>query len=265
MSAALLASGLAAALLVGLGLGVPLLGTAHAETGTPTPPAPTPSAALRGDTPEAAKLRDELVTEVARRDPWISSRVLDVLRAVPRHLFMPGAGLFEAYGNHAYPIGHGQTISQPTVVAIMTDALNLTGRERVLEVGTGSGYQAAILSRLAREVYSVEIVAPLGEEARKRLADLGFDNVHVRIGDGYQGWPEKAPFDRIILTAAPPELPAALVEQLADGGILVAPLGEVDQMLYRWTKRGGTLTRESLGAVRFVPMVPASPDESPED
>ncbi|MEW6271387.1 MAG: protein-L-isoaspartate(D-aspartate) O-methyltransferase [Thermodesulfobacteriota bacterium] len=258
MSIALVASALALAL-VACGLGPPLLGMARADADVPQPsPAPTPSAALRGDTPEAAEMRAELVEEVAQRDPELSPRVLDVLRAVPRHLFVPGAGLFEAYGNHAYPIGHGQTISQPTVVAIMTDALQLTGKERVLEVGTGSGYQAAILSRLAREVWSIEIVAPLGEESRRRLAELGFDNVHVKVGDGYQGWPEHAPFDRIILTAAPPELPAALVEQLTDGGILVAPLGDQEQYLYRWTKRGGTLTRENLGAVRFVPMVGAT-------
>jgi protein-L-isoaspartate(D-aspartate) O-methyltransferase len=260
VSLALLTSGIALALLAACGLGAPLLGIARADAGSPRPePAATPSAALAGDAPAAAALRAELVDEVARRDPELSPRVLQVLRSVPRHLFMPGAGLAEAYGNHAFPIGHGQTISQPTVVAIMTDALRLTGTERVLEVGTGSGYQAAVLSRLARDVYSIEIVAPLGNEARERLAALGFDNVHVKVGDGYLGWPEHAPFDRIILTAAPPELPPRLVEQLRDGGILVAPLGDEEQQLYRWTKRDGVLTREDLGAVRFVPMVSGTP------
>ena len=145
--------------------------------------------------------------------------------------------------------------AQPTIVALMTQALDLTGKEKVLEIGTGSGYQAAVLSGLVRELYSIEIVEPLGQMARERLAALGYDNVIVRIGDGYAGWPEQAPFDRIILTAAPPEMPSALVEQLREGGIVVAPVGEEEQWLYRWTKRGGKLEEERLGAVRFVPMV----------
>jgi protein-L-isoaspartate(D-aspartate) O-methyltransferase len=172
---------------------------------------------------------------------------------------LPAAPIDEAYDNHAHPIGHGQTISQPTVVAIMTDALQLRGDESVLEVGTGSGYQTAVLAQLARRVYSIELVEPLAAEARERLAALGCANVVLRHGDGYQGWPEHAPFDRMILTAAPLELPPALVAQLREGGILVAPLGEHDQHLYRWTKRDGRLTREYLGAVRFVPMVTAAP------
>jgi protein-L-isoaspartate(D-aspartate) O-methyltransferase len=188
--------------------------------------------------------------------------VLAALRSVPRHLFMPGASLRIAYSDHPQAIGHGQTISQPTIVAIMTDVLDLRGDERVLEIGTGSGYQAAVLSVLAREVYSIEIVAPLGEAARARLADLRYQNVQVRVGDGYKGWPEHAPFDRIILTAAPPEMPRPLVDQLREGGVLVAPVGEQSetQRLVRWTKHRGQLTKEDLGAVRFVPMVPAQAD-----
>ncbi len=257
MSAALATGGLLGVAALCAVLLAPLLAVARGDA-EPAPSA-TPAAVARGDSPAARRAREALVAEVARLDPQIDKRVLEVLASVPRHLFMPGASLEEAYGNHAYPIGHGQTISQPTVVAIMTDALDLDGTERVLEVGTGSGYQAAVLSRLAREVYSIEIIPALGEEARERLAALGYTNVHVRIGDGYAGWPEKAPFDAIILTAAPPELPQTLVDQLRDGGVIVAPLGRFDQELYRWTKRGTDLVRESLGAVRFVPMVSRTP------
>jgi len=234
------------------GLGGPLLVAAVAGE-------PSPRPTVAGDTAEARAARLRLVDEVERRDPGLSARTLQALRDVPRHLFVPRAGIAEAHANVPLPIGHRQTISQPTVVAIMTDALQLTGGERVLEVGTGSGYQAAILGKLAREVYSVEIVAPLAAESAARLRALGYANVHVKEGDGYQGWPEHAPFDRIVLTAAPPELPAALVAQLRDGGTIVAPVGEEDQSLYRWTKRDGALRRDFLGAVRFVPMVTPSP------
>jgi protein-L-isoaspartate(D-aspartate) O-methyltransferase len=263
MSALSFAGGAAVLALTALcALLAPILAAARAEppgTAAPAPPSPTPVQAARGDTEAARRARRALVAEVARQDPQVGRRVLEVLAEVPRHLFMPGADVAEAYGNHAFPIGHGQTISQPTVVAIMSDALELDGTERVLEVGTGSGYQAAVLSRLAREVWSIEIVAPLGEEARARLTALGYANVHVRVGDGYAGWPEAAPFDAIILTAAPPELPESLVAQLREGGVLVAPLGTLDQHLYRWRKRDGTLEREHLGAVRFVPMVSPKP------
>jgi len=212
-------------------------------------------ASARTDSDASRTARAALLAEVERRDPALSQRTLGALRAVPRHLFLPDAALDDAYGNHAYPIGHAQTISQPTVVAIMTDALELRGDESVLEVGTGSGYQSAVLSQLARRVFSIERIAPLAAAARVRLAALGCANVALRQGDGYRGWPEHAPFDRIVLTAAPAELPPALVAQLRVGGILVAPLGESDQHLYRWTRRDDGLTREYLGAVRFVPMV----------
>jgi protein-L-isoaspartate(D-aspartate) O-methyltransferase len=214
------------------------------------------------DPEEARSARRRLVSMIRAEQPWAGSggwdpRVLDALEEVPRHLFMPGAQIRTAYRDEPAPIGHGQTISQPTVVAIMSDALELQGTERVLEIGTGSGYQAAVLSRLAAHVYSIEIVEPLGLAAKERLARLGYQNVEVRIGDGYAGWPEHAPFDRILLTAAPPEIPDALVAQLREGGLLVAPVGEgADQRLVRWTKTGGVLKKEDLGAVRFVPMVP---------
>jgi protein-L-isoaspartate(D-aspartate) O-methyltransferase len=208
----------------------------------------------------AEQMRARLVRQIEQFErPWGDGewdpRVIDAMARVPRHRFVPGASLDTAYRDAPYPIGYGQTISQPTVVALMTNALRLVGHEKVLEIGTGSGYQAAVLALCAREVYSIEIVPPLGRQAQALLAELGYRNVTVRIGDGYRGWAEHAPFDRIILTAAPPELPLALADQLVDGGILVAPVGEDDQYLVRWTKRAGALRSEHLGAVRFVPMV----------
>ena len=196
-----------------------------------------------------------------------------------RAMFMPEHGIASAYRDMPFPIGHGQTISQPTVVALMTQALALEGTEKVLEIGTGSGYQAAVASLLARELYTIELVEALGRRSQKLLSELGYTatpganaaerahhadgavrlgrgNVHVRIGDGYAGWPEQAPFDRILLTAAPPQMPAALVAQLADGGVIVAPIGRGEQQLVRWVKRGNELDKKVLGAVRFVPMVP---------
>jgi protein-L-isoaspartate(D-aspartate) O-methyltransferase len=210
-----------------------------------------------GRSTEDQVLREQLVSELAGeiRD----ARVLAAMRRVPRHLFVPGAPLPQAYANSALPIEHGQTISQPQVVAKMTEALSLRGAERVLEIGTGSGYQAAVLSVLARKVYSIEIVPELGETARTRLATLGYANVQVLIGDGYKGWPKEAPFDRILITAAPPEVPAALFAQLAVGGILVAPVGKsplAGQRLLRYTKTETGVTAEELGLVSFVPMVP---------
>lgn len=209
--------------------------------------------------PEAARSRRAaLVRSIEEKGYARGERVLDAMRRVPRHLFVPGAPLDQAYGDWPLGIGSGQTISQPGVVAEMTEALELGGAERILEIGTGSGYQAAILSLLAREVYTIEIVRELGERASARLRELGYTNVHVRIGDGYAGWPEKAPFDRVILTAAPPEVPGALLDQLAEGGILIAPVGEEHavQWLVRIRKKDGKLSRERLSLVRFVPMVP---------
>ncbi len=210
------------------------------------------------DSEEARALRERLVDGLSFEIR--SARVLDALRRVPRHLFAPGLSLRSAYANLPQPIGHGQTISQPLVVADMSQALELTGSERVLEIGTGSGYQAAVLSLLAAEVYSIEIVPELGEQARGRLAELGYRNVHVLVGDGSLGWLDEAPFDRILLTAAPEEVPKALFEQLADGGVLVAPVGEAwgFQRLLRYRKTGGKLSVENLGDVSFVPMVPGS-------
>jgi protein-L-isoaspartate(D-aspartate) O-methyltransferase len=187
-----------------------------------------------------------------------SPQVLEALRKIPRHQFVPPAMQPSAYEDTALPIGLGQTISQPYVVAFMTEALELKPQDRVLEIGTGSGYQAAILSLLAREVYSIEIIEELGQAAEVRLKQLGYANVHVRIGDGYRGWPESAPFDAIIVTAAPPDVPPALVAQLRVGGRMVVPVGRNEQDLIRLRRSPRGLERESLLAVRFVPMVPGN-------
>ncbi len=205
----------------------------------------------------ARQLRRKLVAQIAASKELHGESVLQALRDVPRHLFTNNAALELSYADHPLPIGYEQTISQPTIVAIMTEALELTGKERVLEIGTGSGYQAAVLSALSREVYSVELIDALGQAAKPRLAHLGYRNVEVRVGDGYQGWPEKAPFDRILLTAAPPNVPQALLDELSDKGVLVAPIGPVhgEQSLYRFRKVNGSIEKEGLGAVRFVPMI----------
>jgi protein-L-isoaspartate(D-aspartate) O-methyltransferase len=183
-------------------------------------------------------------------------RVLEALRKVPRHRFVPPEMLSSAYDDTALPVGLGQTISQPYVVAFMTEALELKPQDRVLEIGTGSGYQAAVLSLLASEVYSIEIVERLGREAEARLKEMGYANVRVRIGDGYRGWPEAAPFDAIIVTAAPLDVPPALVAQLRPGGRMVVPVGRFLQDLIRVRRTAKGLERESLLPVRFVPMVP---------
>ena len=184
--------------------------------------------------------------------------VLGAMRATPRHLFVPAALQSDAYQDHPLPIGHGATISQPYVVAWMTELLQPGKADRVLEIGTGSGYQAAVLSRLAASVYTIEIVPALARLATTRLAALGYRNVIVREGDGYQGWAEKAPFERIILTAAPPEIPQALFDQLAPGGRLVAPVGRGFGQTLRVVDKDpkGALHSRSVGSVMFVPMTP---------
>jgi protein-L-isoaspartate(D-aspartate) O-methyltransferase len=184
-------------------------------------------------------------------------RVLEAMRRVPRHEFVPAEQQQVAYGDHALPIGYGQTISQPYIVGFMTEALMLRESDAVLEIGSGSGYQAAILAELAREVYSIELVPALAERAKQTLARLGYRNAHVRAGDGYQGWPEHAPFTRIIVTAAPEEIPQALVEQLAVGGRMILPVGPAggDQELLILTKAEDGITTVRSLPVRFVPMV----------
>ena len=197
--------------------------------------------------------RARMVAEQMRdvHDP----RVLDVLLRVPRHLFVPEHARHEAYDDHPVPIGFGQTISQPYIVGFMTQTLEVGPTDRVLEIGTGSGYQTAVLAELARAVFSIEIVPELAERARRTVEEHGCRNVEIRTGDGYAGWPEQAPFDRIIATAAPKDVPQALVDQLADGGVLVLPVGDWDQDVHVVRKRHGGIQSRRVLPVRFVPMV----------
>jgi protein-L-isoaspartate(D-aspartate) O-methyltransferase len=183
-------------------------------------------------------------------------RVLEAMREVPRHRFVPDDMWDMAYRDTPLPIGHGQTISQPYIVAYMTQTLHLTPDDRVLEVGTGSGYQVAILSRLAKRVYTVERVSELSKCAEQIMQELGYDNIEFRVGDGGYGWPEEASFDAIVVTAAAPEVPQPLVAQLADGASLVAPIGPAGyQELVRLTKQGEATKVDHLVPVAFVPLV----------
>ena len=199
--------------------------------------------------------RMQMVDEQLRSRGIKDPRVLDAMARVPRHLFVPDSQRDEAYGDFPLPIGHGQTISQPYIVAFMTQALDLRPTDRVLEIGTGSGYQAAVLGELVKDVYTIEIVEPLAERARATLSSLGYQNVHVRAGNGYLGWPEHAPFDRVMVTAAPDEVPPALIEQLAVGGLMAIPVGGAafqELRILRKTDKG-IETLETL-PVSFVPM-----------
>lgn len=204
---------------------------------------------------ELERARETMVKRQIEARGVKDARVLNAMRKVERHRFVNSRTYSEAYEDYPLPIGHGQTISQPYIVALMTELCRLKGTEKVLEIGTGSGYQAAILSLLAKEVYTIEIVEALAKSAEKRLKDLNYKNISVRIGDGYKGWPEKAPFDVIILTACPPEIPGLLLEQLKDGGILVAPVGDYNQELVRVEKIDGKYIKETITYVRFVPMI----------
>lgn len=208
--------------------------------------------------------RREMVDEIRKLSRYgaggpgqkpLDQRVLAAIENVPRHAFVPPAQQRSAYRNRPLAIGDGQTISQPYIVALMTDLLALEPDAKVLEIGTGSGYQAAVLGELAGDVYSIEIVEKLGLKAAKTLARLGYDNVHTKIGDGYQGWPEEAPFDAIIVTAAPDHVPPALIEQLKPGGRLVIPVGSLAQELMVITKKAdGSTTRKDIVPVQFVPL-----------
>jgi protein-L-isoaspartate(D-aspartate) O-methyltransferase len=184
-----------------------------------------------------------------------NGRVLDAMAAVPRHEFVPKALWKFAYSDDPLPIGYGQTISQPFIVAFMTEQLDPKPTDRVLEIGTGSGYQAAVLSRLVAEVYTIEIIEPLAKRAEADLKRLGYNNVKVLAGDGYQGWPEHAPFDAIIVTCAPDHIPQPLVGQLRDGGRMIIPVGPSDnQQLYLLQKLGTKVEQQAILPVRFVPM-----------
>jgi protein-L-isoaspartate(D-aspartate) O-methyltransferase len=200
------------------------------------------------------QLRREMVAHQIEARAVRDARVLAAMRRVPRHRFVPADLREQSYEDHPLPIGHGQTISQPYIVAFMSEALGLKGGEKVLEIGTGSGYQAAVLAELCKDVYTIEIVKPLAESAQAVIKELGYKNVSVRAGDGYRGWPEQAPFDAIMLTAAPEHVPKPLLDQLKVGGRLVLPLGSYDQDLVRLTKTAEGVKREVLLPVRFVPM-----------
>jgi protein-L-isoaspartate(D-aspartate) O-methyltransferase len=201
------------------------------------------------------RAREEMVrTQIAKRgirDP----RVLQAMREVPRHLFVEAAFRREAYADHPLPIGEGQTVSQPYIVALMAELLDIQPQDRILEIGTGSGYSSAVLSRIAREVDSIEILPDLSARAEERLKSLGCTNVFFRVGDGYRGWPEKAPFDGILVTAAPRIAPQPLLEELAPNGRMVIPVGDFYQELKVFTKdEKGNVTEHSVLPVRFVPM-----------
>lgn len=202
------------------------------------------------------KEREQMVRKQLRQRGISDEQVLSAFRKVNRHLFVPDNYQDLAYSDQPLPIGYDQTISQPYIVAFMTEALELKDTDRVLEVGTGSGYQAAILAEICREVYTVEIISALGESARELLQDLGYANVHVKIGDGYAGWAAHAPYDAIIVTCSPTHVPQPLKEQLAEGGCMIIPVGKkYAQELVRLRKKEGELVEESVLPVRFVPMV----------
>jgi len=206
---------------------------------------------------EADRLARRISNYAVPIDERADPRVLAAMRAVPRHLFVPATERDYAYDDEPLSIGEGQTISQPSLVALMTHLLRSERRDVMLEVGTGSGYQAAILSRLVERVYTIEIVEPLARSAADRLARHGYDNVHVRHGDGYAGWPEHAPYDGIIVTAGAPHVPQPLVDQLKPGGRMVIPVGPADsvqQLLLVTKARNGALRRQTIIPVRFVPL-----------
>ena len=199
--------------------------------------------------------RRQMVDGQLRGRDITDPRVLEAMGKVPRHRFVSEAQWGDAYDDHPLPIGHEQTISQPYIVALMTQLAAPKPEHRALDVGTGSGYQAAVLSLLCKEVYGIEIVRPLAEAAQKRLASLGYKNVTVRAGDGYRGWPEHAPFDVVLVAAAPDHVPQALIDQLAPGGKLVIPVGGYPQRLTVIEKRAdGSIRRSTAGPVLFVPM-----------
>jgi len=200
--------------------------------------------------------RIRMVETQIRNRGVTNPEVLNAMKEVPRHLFIPDEYIDEAYNDYPLPIGYGQTISQPFIVAYMTEAVRPTGKKRALEIGTGSGYQAAVLAEIVDRVYTIEIVPELAKESAERLKSLGYDNIICKYGDGYQGWEEYAPFDIIVVTAAPEKIPKPLIDQLAEGGRLVIPVGAAGavQELVLVTKRNGKTETKRLSFVRFVPF-----------
>ena len=206
------------------------------------------------DAAEFARLRDRMVREQLQGRDITDARVLGAMLKVPRHEFIPPEYRESAYSDNALPLKLGQTISQPYIVAYMTQALELRGTERVLEIGTGSGYQAAVLAEIVSEVYTIEILPELSAYAKSALDGLGYRNVQFLVGDGYMGWPEKAPFDRIIVTAAPESVPQPLIDQLKEGGRMIIPIGSMSQDLVIYEKTKSGITSRTTIPVRFVPM-----------
>jgi len=241
-----------------LGLIVLLAGGASgawAQDQKPEPAEADPTAAARN------RMVQRHLVERGIKNP----RVLDAFRTVPRHMFLPPGSSRQAYDDESIPIGEGQTITPPYDVAFMTEVLDPKPTDRVYEVGTGSGYQSAILSRLVDEVYSVEIHKPLGERAAEVHKELGYTNIHTRIGDGYEGWPEAAPFDAIIVTCAPQRIPQPLIDQLKEGGRMVIPLGDrFNQIVHLVIKRDGKLIDKELKPTLFVPMTGKAMSETAE-
>lgn len=213
------------------------------------PPAPARDADER-----FAKSRISMVKQQLEGMGVTDSVVLDAMRAVPRHRFVPPQFERESYNDIPLPIGYGQTIAQPYIVAVMTAALQLQPKHKVLEIGTGSGYQAAVLAEIVHDVYSIEIIEALATRAKSTLDSLGYRNIHLQLKDGTQGWPEHAPFDAIIVTAAPVQIPPALIDQLAVGGRMIIPVGDEEQNLHLLHKTAETVHRRSILPVRFVPM-----------
>jgi protein-L-isoaspartate(D-aspartate) O-methyltransferase len=221
---------------------------------------PSPSNQKEGDLSQAehslARARQLMVEQDLKRRDITDPKVLEVMGKVPRHLFVPQRYLNQAYADHPLPIGEGQTISQPYIVALMTQWLNVGEGDTVLEVGTGSGYQAAILAEMVDQVYTIEIIETLAQRADTLLQELGYTNIEVKAGDGYKGWPERAPFDGIIVTAAAQYVPPPLIEQLKDGGRIVMPVGDpaTYQRLELIEKKGDSIDTKTITGVRFVPL-----------
>jgi protein-L-isoaspartate(D-aspartate) O-methyltransferase len=230
-------------------------GTAAHAAGPATQQTTAPKRAQDPYAGKRAMLVEEQIEKRGVRNP----DVIRVMREVPRHEFVPDESRGAAYEDRPLSIGYGATISQPYIVAAMTELIEPARHHKVLEIGTGSGYQAAVMARLVKDVYSIEIVPQLAASAARTLERLGYRNVHVKHGDGYKGWPEEAPFDRIILTAAPPEIPQALIDQVKPGGKLVAPVGgpEEQHLLVLDKAQDGTVRQRTVFPVMFVPMVPA--------
>lgn len=214
-----------------------------------------PQSAIENKDDAYSKKREEMVRYQIEERGITDSKTLSAMRKVKRHLFVPEAVRGSAYADHPLPIGEGQTISQPYIVAFMTSALELKGNEKVLEIGTGSGYQAAILAEIVDSVFTIEIICSLAERAEKLLKELDYKNIVVKCGDGYKGWIEHSPFDAIIVTCAPDDIPQPLIDQLKDGGKMIIPVGDsFPQSLVLVTKKGNKIEKKDLLPVAFVPM-----------